>query len=127
MFLELKGYKRNHKNFLLKNSFPKNNKEKNFTSNPNARARQYTRFREYILTIYASSSLLIPSADHLCAILSLTIVRVRRENFSFSKICIGESHEYHLIDKRHLSTIFLRSQVFDQGPPPRDVVYASSY
>ena len=86
-FLGLKGYKMNHEKLLLKNSFPKNNKEKNFINRFNARATCYTRFREYILTIYASSTLLIPSTDHLRAILSLSIVRVRRKIFSFSRIC----------------------------------------
>ena len=127
------------KNFLLKNSFPKN-KEKIFINRFNARARQYTRFQKYVLTIYASSSLLIPSTDHLCVILSLTIVRVRRENFFFQKyvLTIYASSSLLIPSTNHLCPIslpsFRRSQVFDQGPPPRDetyypldIVYAPSY
>ena len=64
-FLGLKGYKMNHEKLLLKNSFPKNNKEKNFINRFNARTTLYTCFREYVLTIYASSTLLIPSTHHL--------------------------------------------------------------
>ena len=71
----------NHEKLLLKNSFPKNNKENNFVNNPGARTTRCTRFQKYILTIYASSTLLMPSTDHLCTILSLSIVRVRRKIF----------------------------------------------
>ena len=46
------------------------------------------------------------SSCHLRTILSLSIMRVRRKNFSFSKICIDEPHEYHLIDGRHPQTIY---------------------
>ena len=56
-FLGLKGYKMNHEKLLLKNSFPKNNKEKNFTSNPNA--RDHLRIIHSLNTIYG------PSARHL--------------------------------------------------------------
>ena len=117
------------KNFLLKNSFPKN-KEKDFINRFNARARQYTRFQKYVLTIYASSSLLIPSTDHLCVILSLTIVRVRRENFSFSKICIDHlriilsPNTIYEPSMPHLSTIFQTVPGLRPGPAParRDVL-----
>ena len=88
------------------------------------------RFQKYRLTIYGPSThhpisschlrticrsstdhlrtynLFVPSTNHLYTILSLSIVRVRRKNFSFSKICIDEPHEYHLIDERHLKTIY---------------------
>ena len=36
VFWTVKGYKMNHEKLLLKNSFPKNNKEKNFVNNPDA-------------------------------------------------------------------------------------------
>ena len=60
VFWSVKGYKRNHKNFLLKNSFPKNNKEKNFTNNPDARE-----------AMNAFSKICI---DHLCIIHSLNTI-----------------------------------------------------
>ena len=41
------------------------------------------RFREYLFTIYASSYLRALPAGHLRTILSLSIIRVRRKNFSF--------------------------------------------
>ena len=107
-FLALKGYKMNHEKLLLKNSFPKN-KEKNFINRFNARATRYTHFREHVLTICASSTLLMPSTNHLRAILSLSIVRVRRKNFSFSKIY--NARDYHLLSKRHLKTILSTSAI----------------
>ena len=81
VFWTVKRNKRNHKKFLSKIFFPKNNKEKNFVNNPGARTTRCTRFQKYRLTICASSTLFMPSAGHLRVILSLSIVRVRRKKF----------------------------------------------
>ena len=56
VFWTVKRNKRNHKKFLLKNFFPKNNKEKNFVNNSGAHDPMHA-FSKYSLTICASSYL----------------------------------------------------------------------
>ena len=67
-FLGLKGYKMNHEKLLLKNSFPKNNKEKNFTSNPDARDLLHAFSKiciDHLRIIHSPHAIYGPSLRHL--------------------------------------------------------------
>ena len=67
-FLGLKGYKMNHEKLLLKNSFPKNNKEKNFTSNPDARDPMHAFSKiciDHLRIIHSPNPIYGPSTRHL--------------------------------------------------------------
>ena len=67
-FLGLKGYKMNHEKLLLKNSFPKNNKEKNFVNNFGAHDPMHTFSKIYIdhlRVIRSLHAIYGPSAHHL--------------------------------------------------------------
>ena len=68
VFWTVKRYKRNHKKFLLKNFFPKNNKEKNFVNNSDAHDPMHAFSKIYIDHLRVIRSLRAicgPSARHL--------------------------------------------------------------
>ena len=68
VFWTVKRYKRNHKKFLLKNFFPKNNKEKNFVNNSGAHEAVNAFSKIYIghlRIIHSLNAIYGPSTRHL--------------------------------------------------------------